>query len=76
VKLDYDAASKEFITLLHDLEATGLHVEVRPGYEQTILLFVKAPSELLGNRVYKLRYATLHVFVGFLDYGGKKTKAV
>ncbi|RFU81483.1 plasma membrane channel aqy1 [Trichoderma arundinaceum] len=53
--IDYDAATKEFITLLHNLEATGLHVEVRPGYEQTILLFVKAPSELLGNRVYKLR---------------------
>ncbi|KAL7785510.1 calcium-activated chloride channel domain-containing protein [Trichoderma ceciliae] len=53
--IDYDEATKEFITLLHNLEATGLHVEVRPGYEQTILLFVKAPGGLLGNRVYKLR---------------------
>ncbi|KAH6603133.1 hypothetical protein Trco_007908 [Trichoderma cornu-damae] len=55
VELDYDAATKEFIALLDSLEATGLHVEVRPGYEKTILLFVKAPSGLLGNRVYKLR---------------------
>ncbi|KAL7907658.1 calcium-activated chloride channel domain-containing protein [Trichoderma velutinum] len=52
---DYETATKEFTALLQNLEATGLHVEVRPGYEQTILLFVKAPSALLGNRVYKLR---------------------
>ncbi|PNP56289.1 hypothetical protein THARTR1_03814 [Trichoderma harzianum] len=48
-------ATNEFTALLKNLEDTGLHVEVRPGYEQTILLFVKAPSALLGNRVYKLR---------------------
>ncbi|UKZ83987.1 hypothetical protein TrVFT333_011803 [Trichoderma virens FT-333] len=53
--IDYETATKEFTALLQNLEATGLHVEVRPGYEQTILLFVKAPSALLGNRVYKLR---------------------
>ncbi|KAL6693891.1 calcium-activated chloride channel domain-containing protein [Trichoderma pleuroticola] len=52
---DYETATNEFTALLKNLEATGLHVEVRPGYEQTILLFVKAPSALLGNRVYKLR---------------------
>ncbi|KAK4082415.1 uncharacterized protein Triagg1_2227 [Trichoderma aggressivum f. europaeum] len=52
---DYETATHEFTALLKNLEATGLHVEVRPGYEQTILLFVKAPSALLGNRVYKLR---------------------
>ncbi|KAL7786556.1 calcium-activated chloride channel domain-containing protein [Trichoderma afarasin] len=52
---DYETATDEFTALLKNLEATGLHVEVRPGYEQTILLFVKAPSALLGNRVYKLR---------------------
>lgn len=61
VKLEYNAAAEEFNTLLQHLEATGLHVEVRPGYEQTILLFVKAPSSLLGNRVYKLRYVFLNV---------------
>lgn len=54
----HDVAVKEFNTLLHDLEAAGLHTEVRPGYDQTILIFAKAPSQLLGNRVYKLR----HVF--------------
>ncbi|KAL6856371.1 calcium-activated chloride channel domain-containing protein [Trichoderma novae-zelandiae] len=54
-EIDYYEAAKEFTALLQSLEATGLHVEVRPGYEQTMLLFVKAPSALLGNRVYKLR---------------------
>lgn len=58
---DYYEAAKEFTALLQSLEATGLHVEVRPGYEQTILLFIKAPSALLGNRVYKLRYALLEM---------------
>jgi hypothetical protein len=63
VKIDYDAATKEFVKLLQTLEDTGLHVEVRPGYEQSILLFVKAPIELLGNRVYKLRYEYLHTYI-------------
>ncbi|EFY96896.2 transmembrane protein 16K [Metarhizium robertsii ARSEF 23] len=53
--IDYDAAAKEFNCLLDNLEAAGLHTEVRPGYEQTILVFVKAPSQLLGNTVYKQR---------------------
>lgn len=72
MEIDYDEATKEFITLLQNLEATGLHVEVRPGYEQTILLFVKAPSELLGNRVYKLRYICPHA--NFDNHGKNKKK--
>ena len=53
---DRDTAVEEFKTLLVDLEEAGLDVEVRPGYEQTLLIFVKAPRELLGNTVYKSRY--------------------
>ncbi|KAG6024649.1 hypothetical protein E4U41_001730 [Claviceps citrina] len=53
--VDYDAATKEFIHLLERLEAAGLHAEVRPGYEQAILVFVKAAEQLLGNAVYKQR---------------------
>ncbi|KAG5926749.1 hypothetical protein E4U42_002985 [Claviceps africana] len=53
--LDYDVASKEFARLLDCLEAAGLHAEVRPGYDQTILVFVKASEQLLGNAVYKQR---------------------
>jgi len=52
---DYDAAAKEFSLLLDSLEAAGLHVEVRPSFEKTILVFVKAPEQLLGNTVYKSR---------------------
>lgn len=53
--VDYDAAAKEFSLLLDSLEAAGLHVEVRPSFEKTILVFVKAPEQLLGNTVYKSR---------------------
>lgn len=76
MKIDYDAATKEFIKLLQNLEDTGLHVEVRPGYEQSILLFVKAPSELLGNRVYKLRYNYLHAYNEILNLSIKGRRGV
>ncbi|KAH7158455.1 calcium-activated chloride channel-domain-containing protein [Fusarium sp. MPI-SDFR-AT-0072] len=52
---DHDTAIKEFKTLVADLEETGLDVEVRAGYEQSLLVFAKAPRELLGNAVYKSR---------------------
>lgn len=53
--VDDDVATREFNHLLDNLEAAGLHTEVRPGYEQTILVFVKASEQLLGNAVYKQR---------------------
>ncbi|KAH6971014.1 calcium-activated chloride channel-domain-containing protein [Ilyonectria sp. MPI-CAGE-AT-0026] len=52
---DHNEAIEEFKTLLQDLEETGLHTEVRPGYGQSLLVFVKAPRELLGNAVHKSR---------------------
>ncbi|CEJ90402.1 hypothetical protein VHEMI06190 [[Torrubiella] hemipterigena] len=52
---DYDTAIEEFKTLLIDLEAAGLHTEIRPGYDRSILVFVKVPRVLLGNNVYKGR---------------------
>lgn len=55
---EYDAATKEFNSLLDSLEAAGLHTEVRPSYEKTILIFVHAPEQLLGNTVYKSRCYT------------------
>jgi anoctamin-10 len=42
-------------TLLEHLESTGLHTEVRAGYDETLLVFVQAPRELLGNTVYQSR---------------------
>ncbi|KAH7240819.1 calcium-activated chloride channel-domain-containing protein [Fusarium redolens] len=52
---DHDTAIQEFKTLVADLEETGFDVEVRAGYEQSLLVFAKAPRELLGNAVYKSR---------------------
>ncbi|KAK2751283.1 plasma membrane channel protein [Colletotrichum kahawae] len=54
-EIDSETAVKELTTLLNDLEQAGLQTEVRAGYEQTLLIFVKAPRELLGNTVYKSR---------------------
>ena len=53
--LAVEEAKANFTTLLEDLESVGLHIEVRPGFWQTILVFVKAPREVLGNAVYKER---------------------
>ncbi|KAK7054370.1 hypothetical protein VNI00_003564 [Paramarasmius palmivorus] len=53
--VDYDTAMGEFTALLTDLEAIGLHTEVRTGYDQSLLVFVKAPKEVLRETVYKSR---------------------
>lgn len=52
---DSETSVKELTTLLNELESAGLQTEVRAGYDQTLLIFVKAPRELLGNTVYKSR---------------------
>ncbi|EKG19494.1 Anoctamin/TMEM 16 [Macrophomina phaseolina MS6] len=52
---DFNTAVEEFCTLLSDLESVGLHTEVRAGYDRSLLIFVKAPRELLGREVYKSR---------------------
>ncbi|KAK1967038.1 DUF590-domain-containing protein [Colletotrichum sublineola] len=54
-EVDSETAVKELTALLSDLEAAGLQTEVRAGYDQTLLVFAKAPRELLGNTVYKSR---------------------
>jgi anoctamin-10 len=43
--------------LCKDLYSAGLNTEVRHGYDQSLLVFVQVPRELLGNTVYKSRYA-------------------
>ncbi|CAO2647320.1 Nn.00g082420.m01.CDS01 [Neocucurbitaria sp. VM-36] len=52
---DNETAVTEFTTLLKDLQSVWLNTEVRPGYDQSLLVFVQAPRELLGNTVYKSR---------------------
>ncbi|CAH0037888.1 unnamed protein product [Clonostachys solani] len=54
-KVDTERAQRDLTNLLTDLETAGLYTEVRPGYDMTILIFAKAPRELLGNAVYKSR---------------------
>ncbi|KAL0261076.1 hypothetical protein SLS55_004772 [Diplodia seriata] len=53
--IDHSTAVEEFCALLADLESVGLHTEVRAGYDRSLLVFVKAPRELLGREVYKSR---------------------
>lgn len=45
----------EFTVLAKDLFAAGMHTEVRHGYDQSLLIFVQVPRELLGNTVYQSR---------------------
>ncbi|PVI00936.1 hypothetical protein DM02DRAFT_370459 [Periconia macrospinosa] len=54
-QVDADVAIAEFTQLLQDLESTGLHTEVRAGYDESLLVFIQAPRELLGNMVYHSR---------------------
>ena len=54
-KPDRDTAVEEFNTLLQDLESVGLHTEVRAGFDESLLVFCKAPREVLGNAVHKSR---------------------
>ncbi|KAF5972312.1 IST2 [Fusarium coicis] len=70
---DHDTAIKEFKTLVADLEETGLDVEVRAGYEQSLLVFAKAPRELLGNAVYKSRQDWLYGITPNHPGGDKNT---
>lgn len=56
---DEEVATRECKQLLHDLESAGLNTEARSGYDQTLLVFVQAPKDLLGNTVYKSRCVTV-----------------
>ncbi|KAH8885435.1 hypothetical protein GQ53DRAFT_797139 [Thozetella sp. PMI_491] len=53
--VDPAKATEELKELLLELEAVGLSTEVRVGYDESLLIFVKAPKELLGNCVHKAR---------------------
>ncbi|KAL1593756.1 hypothetical protein SLS60_010488 [Paraconiothyrium brasiliense] len=53
--LDVSDATKQLSALLKELESVGLQTEVRAGYEESLLVFVQAPRELLGNTVHHSR---------------------
>ncbi|KAF2626287.1 hypothetical protein BU25DRAFT_422480 [Macroventuria anomochaeta] len=53
--VEHETAVTEFTELIKDLQSAGLNTEVRHGYDQSLLVFVQVPRELLGNTVYKSR---------------------
>ncbi|KAF2826902.1 hypothetical protein CC86DRAFT_22238 [Ophiobolus disseminans] len=55
--LDASIAILEISTLIKTLHLTGLITEVRWGYDQSLLVFVQAPADLLSNTIYKSRLA-------------------
>ncbi|KAF2852104.1 DUF590-domain-containing protein [Plenodomus tracheiphilus IPT5] len=75
-KPDYDVATTECSVLLKHLEAAGLNTEVRSGYYQTLLIFVQAPRELLGNTVYKSRVKDWLYGITKHHPGGSATSSV
>lgn len=54
----------------------GLHTEIRAGYGQSILIFVQAPRELLGNRVYRSRVKDWLYGITKQHPGGRKDSVV
>ncbi|PHH80976.1 hypothetical protein CDD80_5186 [Ophiocordyceps camponoti-rufipedis] len=72
--VDVDTAVEDFKTLLARIEGIGLHTEIRAGHDQSLLLFVKAPREILGNAVYKSRVRDwLYGIVSHHPGGGGQT---
>jgi anoctamin-10 len=57
IEADVENATAELSKLIRDLRTAGLNTEVRKGYDQRPIIFVQAPKDLLGNTVYKSRYA-------------------
>lgn len=54
---DDQSAVEEYRSLILTLDEVGLRTEVRHGNGSTLLVFVKAPHELVGNWIYMSRYA-------------------
>lgn len=52
---DQDRACDELNLLLSDIASVDLNIEVRAGYDQTLLIFVQTPRDLLGRTVYRSR---------------------
>ncbi|KAI9151383.1 hypothetical protein HJFPF1_08585 [Paramyrothecium foliicola] len=50
-----DAAIADFKDMCNDLAEVGLEVEVRPGEDESLLVFARAPKHVLRPAVYDLR---------------------
>jgi hypothetical protein len=56
VLVDEDTAIMEVQRLCADIEGAGLQCEVRAGEDRSLLIFVRAPPELLNIEIHKSRY--------------------
>jgi anoctamin-10 len=54
-QIDEAQAIKEYRELVEALDEVGLELAVRHGNGASLLIFVKAPANLVGNWVYKAR---------------------
>jgi hypothetical protein len=52
---DVDEAIALFKDMCDDLAGVGLEVEVRPGEDESLLVFARAPKKLLRTAVFDLR---------------------
>lgn len=57
--VDKNEAKEQFKKLIRALSDVGLQTEVRPGTDQSLLVFVKAQEKYLGKAVYRSRYVKL-----------------
>ncbi|CRG88001.1 putative protein C691,05c [Talaromyces islandicus] len=53
--IDEQSAIEEYRSLIYTLDEVGLRTEVRHGNGSSLLVFVKAPQELVGNWIYMSR---------------------
>ncbi|OJD12907.1 hypothetical protein AJ78_06571 [Emergomyces pasteurianus Ep9510] len=53
--VDKNKAKEQFKKLIRALSNVGLQTEVRPGTDQSLLVFVKAQEKHLGNAIYRSR---------------------
>ncbi|OJD24561.1 hypothetical protein ACJ73_04080 [Blastomyces percursus] len=54
-KVDKNEAKEQFKKLIRALSDVGLQTEVRPGTDQSLLIFVKAQEKSLGEAIYRSR---------------------
>ncbi|KAH8693654.1 calcium-activated chloride channel-domain-containing protein [Talaromyces proteolyticus] len=52
---DEETAIEEYRSLIQTLDAVGLRTEVRHGNGSSLLIFIKAPNDLVGNWIYMSR---------------------
>ncbi|EDN11058.1 transmembrane protein [Histoplasma capsulatum] len=53
--IDKNEAKEQFKKLIRALSDVGLQTEVRPGIDQSLLIFVKAQEKYLGKALYRSR---------------------